>query len=209
MQKINKLLFPKLQTGKTIKIKYLFLSLLIFSCNPTREDAQVENYDEIFPFQGIESPDVSYEDMTLRRCDPDIPLTRYKYLGVHIADAKEYTVTLKCRYTDAGNYPSRYVIRFVGPDKELHTIGSDENSEHTLVMEEGQELVQTFKVKSGYPMYLSVNGVGDRGSHVEASISAVSDDGYITSPVLNTVQYQNNEGPNRIPNPYCQYIILP
>lgn len=191
-----------------MKIKILLLmGLILLSCNPTREEVERENYEDIFKFKGIERPDISYEDMILRRCDPELPLKRYKYPGVEIENAKEYTVTLKCRYTDGNNYASRYVIRFIDENKEISTIGSDAN--HTLTMEEGEELVKTFKVKSGYPMYLSVNGVGDRGSHIEASITAISDDGYIRTPVLSTLQYQNNEGPNRVANPYCQYIILP
>lgn len=200
----------KLKLDSIMKINlFLLLGIFILSCNPRREDAIGENYDELFKFKGIDRPDISYEDMTAKLCNPDEPLNKYRYPGVEIKNQREYTVTLKCRYTGGSGYVSRYVVKYIGEDKNIYTIGSKNSSEHIAVMEDGEELVKTFKVKSGYPMYLSVNGVGDRNSHIEASIRAVSTDGHIITPVLSTIQYQNREGPNRIESPYCQYIILP
>ena len=76
-------------------------------------------------------------------------------------------------------------------------------------MENGKEFTKTFEVNSGYPMYLLVNGGGERESRIKASISAISTDGLVNVPILSTEQYQNEEGPNPLPNPYCEYIILP
>ena len=88
--------------------------------------------------------------------------------------------------------------------------GSDANDDTlTYHLIKGQEFTKTFSVKSGYPMYLLVNGEGDRGSAIKASITAVSTDGLIVVPTLSTDQSQNREGPNRIDSPYCEYIILP
>ena len=77
------------------------------------------------------------------------------------------------------------------------------------VMSNGEELEITFEVYSGFPLYLSVSGVGPRNSNVRASIKAVSADGLIELPELRTEQYQNEEGPNMLKHPYCEYFILP
>lgn len=193
-----------------MKIKILaILSLFAISCNPRYEDIAGEDYQKAFPFTGIDQPEISYDDMTTRKCDPELALEDYKYMGVEISDKREYTITLKCKYTEEST-GSQFEIRYIGADKKIKTISSDENdtdlSEH---LENGVEKTITFKAYSGYPMYLSVNGVGLRGSSIQASISAVSSDGYIATPILTTTQYQNLEGPNKIPNPYCNYIILP
>ena len=194
-----------------MKIKILaILSLFALSCNPRHEDIAGEDYDKIFKFKGIDKPEIFYDDMTTRKCDPELALEDYKYPGVEIADKREYTITLKCKYNTIGSDTPQYEVRYIGEDKKIKTIGSDSNDADLSVhLENGQEKTITFKAYSGYPMYLSVNGVGPRNSSIEASISAVSSDGYITTPVLSTAQYQNAEGPNRIPNPYCNYIILP
>lgn len=194
-----------------MKIKILaILSLFALSCNPRHEDIAGEDYDKIFKFKGIDKPEISYDDMTTRKCDPELALEDYKYPGVEITDKREYTITLKCKYSTIGSDTPQYEVRYIGEDKKIKTISSDSNDTDLSVhLENGQEKVLTFKAYSGYPLYLSVNGLGPRNSSIEASISAVSSDGYITTPVLSTAQYQNAEGPNRIPNPYCNYIILP
>lgn len=196
-------------------IKYLLLAGLlgIFSCNVKDEDPAEEDYDKLFPLKPIEKPESAYEDMKIRLCDPDEALQNYRYPGVTLADEREYEITLKCKYRD-GQDPfasaSRFVVRFIGADKNIKTVGSNSvDSSLNFKMEKNKEFVFTYKVKSGFPMYLSVNGVGDRGSGVNASITAVSSDGLVVIPTLSTEQNQNREGPNRIPEPYCEYIILP
>lgn len=191
------------------KIILLLIGFCSFACNSTREDVVQEDYDVLFPFRGIDQPDISYDDMRNRHCDPEQPLHQYKYMGVQLENKREYTVTLKCKLKDGEN-DSRYVIRYIGEDKNIHTIGTDPNSNgHSFILEADKEKIISFNVHSGYPMYLSVDGVGSRGSGIIASIRASSTDGYINTPIISTEQYQNNEGPNRIPNPFCQYIILP
>lgn len=66
-----------------------------------------------------------------------------------------------------------------------------------------------FKVRSGYPMYLSVSGSGPRESGVQASIHAEAEDGFIGVPTIATDQTQNRDGSAQLQEPLCQYIILP
>lgn len=192
-------------------LKLLLIGLMVVSCNPRGEDPLEEDYSQLFPFRGIDTPDIYYEDMIARNCNPDEALEQYKYPGVTLPSEREYTVTLKCKYTAIGNdYATRYAIRYIAEDKSIKVIGTDAAMANVSeVLENGEQKTISFKVKSGYPLYLSVNGVGARNSSIYASISAVSTDGYIISPELFTEQYQNKEGPNRIENPYCKYIILP
>ncbi len=73
----------------------------------------------------------------------------------------------------------------------------------------GEKLEISFNVHSGFPLYLSVSGEGPRSSNIRASITAVSTDGLIEIPSLQTEQYQNEEGINPLRYPYCEYLILP
>ena len=77
------------------------------------------------------------------------------------------------------------------------------------VMFNGEKLEISFNVHSGFPLYLSVSGEGPRSSNIRASITAVSTDGLIEIPSLQTEQYQNEEGINPLRYPYCEYLILP
>lgn len=188
----------------------ILLGMLSISCNPRPVDSLEEDYSKIFPHKDIEKPEISYEDMVQRFCDPEQPLRLYKYPGVEIANEREYTVTLSCIFNEgSGGYKSRYEIRYIDEDKNIKTISTDEYANANQILEDGKRLEKTFKVKSGYPMYLLVNGVGDRNSNISASIKAQSNDGLIIVPELETTQYQNSEGPNKIEEPYCHYIILP
>ncbi|MFJ1412341.1 hypothetical protein [Capnocytophaga canimorsus] len=194
--------------------KYLFLIILlgIFSCNVKDSDPAEEDYSKLFPWKGIEKPENAYEDMNVRLCNPNDALSSYRYPGVSIDNQREYDVTIKCQYREAPQTSSlaRFEVRFIDDKKQIVAVGSDaSNSNITHKLTDGVEFSKTFRVKSGYPMYLLVNGIGDRGSNIKASISAVSKDGLIVVPTLSTEQSQNNEGPNRIPSPYCEYIILP
>lgn len=188
----------------------LIISFLVISCNPRNLEDITEDYDKIFPLKDIEQPDLPYEDMITRYCDPALALENYKYPGVEIPNPKEYTVTLKCQFKEGIEYDSRYTIRYIGEDKKIHTIGTDaRETSHTFILEDDKEIEYTFKVKSGYPMYLSLDGVGAMESSIKTSIKAVSTDGFIATPIIFTEQFQNREGPNRVQNPFCNYIILP
>ena len=105
---------------------------------------------------------------------------------------------------------SRYVVRYVGADQQLHTIATsvrDTTAESHLT--NGNEHSVTFEAKSGHPMYLLVNGVGPFGSSVKASITAVSADGFTIVRPLEVQEHQNEEGIGKIKHPFCGYIILP
>ncbi|MEY8686903.1 hypothetical protein AB9N12_12490 [Bacteroides sp. AN502(2024)] len=131
---------------------------------------------------------------------------------------------------------AQYEVRYINEKKELVTVrcaknrdesdeGDSEEAEYAddssgsgnvssngstaPMMQNGEWLEITFKVHSGFPMYLCVTGVGPRDSNVKASIKAMSADGLIEIPELKSEQYQNEEGPNMLKHPYCEYIILP
>ncbi|MDO4880875.1 MAG: hypothetical protein Q3983_06310 [Capnocytophaga sp.] len=192
-------------------IYYILGSCLALSgCNKITSDPIEEDYKSLFPFKGIEKPESSYEDMNTQICNPSESLENYRYKGVEIADKRKYIVTIKCLYEDKTNYKSTYYVRFIDENKQLISIGSREiKDSYSYYMENGKEFVKSFEVSSGYPMYLLVNGGGERESHIKASISAVSVDGLVNVPILSTEQYQNEEGPNPLPSPFCEYIILP
>ena len=198
-----------------IRSKYavLFLALLAVGCSRSSEDYAEEDYNKLFPFGGIEKPKVSYEDQVVQLGDPYASVSDFVYPGVEITEnVRTYKVTLTCSFKEQGfadedegedKVDSRYFIRYVDADKKLHTIGTDflltKNKEHTV----------TFTAKSGFPMYLWVNGVGPQNSSVHATISAVSEDGFTIVKPLAVHEYQNQEGIDKIKAPFCAYIILP
>ncbi|MDO4771273.1 hypothetical protein [Porphyromonas sp.] len=207
-------------------MRYIFFACILFilSCNRHEQDPTQEDYENLFPFTGIDKPESIKGDMVVRPCDPDLVLENYKYPGDEDAtEEDEYEVTLTCEFNEldnAGgfvNKPSaRYTVSYINEHKELVVIPcesaapSDNNDTHHISpMRNGISKQIRYKVRSGFPMYLSVNGVGPRNSNIKASIKAVSTDGLVEIPALKTEQYQNEEGPNKLRNPYCEFIILP
>ena len=204
-------------------ILYLLLllsALFLGSCQKSEVDAPLEDYDRLFPFKGAEKPRISYEDQNIRLGDPDAPVSSFVYPGVKITkDLRTYRVTLTCSFKETdfsgklvakGAVDSRYVVRYVGADQQLHTISTserDKTAESHLT--NGDEHSVTFEAKSGHPMYLLVNGVGPFGSSIKASISAVSEDGFTIVRPLEVQEHQNDEGIAKIKHPFCGYIILP
>ncbi|MCI7069379.1 hypothetical protein [Bacteroides pyogenes] len=198
-----------------------------------------EDYEKIFPPKEIEKPENKRGELTVQLCDPDLALENYKYPGTEMPEgAEQYKVTLVCRFNEIDRkgdlvddqlVTARYEVKYINEKKKLVTItcgkknqesaeeddteeGNDEDGDEGKnidVMRNGQDLEITFTVYSGFPLYLSVRGMGPRNSNVKASIKAVSTDGLIEIPELNTNQYQNEEGPNMLRNPYCEYIVLP
>ena len=198
----------------------LLSALFLGSCQKSEVDAPLEDYDRLFPFKGAEKPRISYEDQNIRLGDPDAPVSAFVYPGVKITeDVRTYRVTLTCSFkeTDFSGklvakdaVDSRYVVRYVGADQQLHTIATserDKTAESHLT--NGDEHSVTFEAKSGHPMYLLVNGVGPFGSSVKASITAVSADGFTIVRPLEVQEHQNDEGIAKIKHPFCGYIILP
>lgn len=212
--------------------------LLVCSCNTVKEDTIInEDYEKIFPPKEIEKPENKRGELTIQLCDPDLALKNYKYPGTETPEgAEKYKVTLLCQFNETyrrGNLvddpkvTARYEVKYINEKKELITItcfekdsesaeedteedyDEEEEEQNINVMSNGEELEITFEVYSGFPLYLSVSGVGPRNSNVRASIKAVSADGLIELPELRTEQYQNEEGPNMLKHPYCEYFILP
>ena len=205
-----------------IRSKYavFFLALLAVSCSRSSEDYAEEDYNKLFPFGGIEKPKVSYEDQVIQLGDPYASVSDFVYPGVEITqNVRTYKVTLTCSFKEqsfAGEsgrtdkIDSRYVIRYIDADKKLRTIGTDRRAQGTdFLLTKNKEHIVTFKARSGFLMFLWVNGVGPQNSSVHATISAVSEDGFTIVKPLAVHEYQNQEGIDKIKAPFCAYIILP
>lgn len=205
-----------------IRSKYavFFLALLAVSCSRSSEDYAEEDYNKLFLFGGIEKPKVSYEDQVVQLGDPYASVSDFVYPGVEITqNVRTYKVTLTCSFKEqsfAGEsgttdkIDSRYVIRYIDADKKLRTIGTDRRAQGTdFLLTKNKEHIVTFKARSGFPMFLWVNGVGPQNSSVHATISAVSEDGFTIVKPLAVHEYQNQEGIDKIKAPFCAYIILP
>ena len=211
--------------------KYLFLILcwavVAVSCNEDRKDDPEENYDELFPFEGIDKPEVEYGDAVMRPCNPDARPEDYVYPGIdNVVDKDEYEITLKYRFSEpideahAGKVVSRYILKYINKDQKEVMVCSDENYElespevtkDVIVshdMNNNEWYTVSFKVYSGFPLMLCVNGSGPRDSSIEAEITAVSLSGLTPTLKLETRQYQTREGIDRLANPYCNFIVLP
>ncbi len=205
---------------KRSKYAVFFLALLAVSCSRSSEDYAEEDYNKLFPFGGIEKPKVSYEDQVVQLGDPYASVSDFVYPGVEITqNVRTYKVTLTCSFKEqsfAGEsgttdkVDSRYVIRYIDADKKLRTIGTDRRAQGTdFLLTKNKEHIVTFKARSGFPMFLWVNGVGPQNSSVHATISAVSEDGFTIVKPLAVHEYQNQEGIDKIKAPFCAYIILP
>ncbi len=189
-------------------------SFLFLACNKEHPSEINEDYEELFPWQGIDKPENSYEDMNINICNPEEALNDYVYFGKDLEDKRTYTVTIECSYKESpdafSSGKSRYEIRYIDKNKQIKVIGTKSTQEGISYMLESDEVyTETFEVESGYPMYLFVNGGGNRFSSVRAKITAKSADGLIEAPILSSEQYQNKMGFNLVQNPYCEYIILP
>ena len=163
---------------------------------------------------------MSYEDQVIQLGDPYASVSDFVYPGVEITqNVRTYKVTLTCSFKEqsfAGEsgttdkIDSRYVIRYIDADKKLRTIGTDRRAQGTdFLLTKNKEHIVTFKARSGFPMFLWVNGVGPQNSSVHATISAVSEDGFTIVKPLAVHEYQNQEGIDKIKAPFCAYIILP
>lgn len=212
-----------------IRSKYavLFLALLAVGCSRSNEDYAEEDYKKLFPFGGIEKPKVSYEDQVVQLGDPYASVSDFVYPGVEITgNVRTYKVTLTCSFKEqgfaeeedegegeggeGGDVESRYFIRYIDADKKLRTIATNEHAQETdFLLRQNKQHTVTFTARSGFPMYLWVNGVGPRNSSVHATVSAVSEDGFTIVKPLTVHEYQNQEGIDNIKAPFCAYIILP
>ncbi|MEG0462940.1 hypothetical protein [Bacteroides sp.] len=209
-------------------MKYVWIICLmaICSCNTVKDDLIVdENYEKLFPLKEIEKPENKRGELNVQLCDPSQALKDYKYPGMETPnDAEQYKVTLTCTFQEKGSdnsliedINSVYEVRYINEREELVIISCGKKSERNMLsgqpspnkMYNGEPLVITYTVHSGFPLYLAVSGAGPRGSNIKASIKAVSSDGLIEIPNLETEQYQNKEGIIGLRYPYCEYMILP
>jgi len=203
---------------KKLLILLLFAPLMA-ACGRGEVDSVEEDYENLFPFKKLEEPPVFYEDMVTQLCDPRLALEAYRYPGVEITEnPREYSVTLECKFWEKdrnGNLveepTSEFIVKYIDADKQLREIvcKNKYNNGGGEQMTNGKKFRKKIKVSSGYPMYLCVIGRGPRSSGVSAKIKAISDDKLVVTPELKTEQYQNDEGPNELKEPYCNYIILP
>ncbi len=204
-------------------MKNLWILLILpfmISCGTKDTDPIEEDYEKLFPFKEIEKPPVYYEDMTVQLCDPRMALDKYSYPGVEITDnPRQYTVTIECEFweknldgSDAEQPESDFIVAYIDSDKQLKQITCKNKYNSSTSAEQmtiGKAFKKQIKVTSGYPMYLCVKGKGPRSSGIKAKIKASSEDKLVLVPELHTEQSQNEEGPNELKEPYCNYIILP
>ena len=208
----------------------LLCALFTFTaCNKDEQDPLAEDYDALFPFEGIED----YEDedgaIIIRNEDPFITKKTFEYKGEEgIFDPTDYEVVLRYRYDDKNavqTHAARYLVRFVNEAKQLVSISSNKNTHYMdpieyeelngakppqdYEMESGKDYEIRFKVKSGHQILLCVNGAGPRNTSMKASLTATPLDDSSEPIVLQTEQYQNDEGQVMLPYPYCKYVVLP
>lgn len=203
---------------------WIICLLMMCSCNTVKEDSIInEDYERLFPLKEIEKPENKRGELLVQLCDPDQALDNYKYPGDETPnDAEQYKITLICSFQEKNwsgdlinDITSQYKVKYINEKKELITINCGKKSGENIdlltpnVMYNGEKFEISFNVYSGFPLYLSVSGAGPDNSNIRASIKAVSGDGLIEIPALQTEQYQNDEGINPLKYPYCEYIILP
>lgn len=212
------------------KYLYLLIGLLaLTACNVEENDEIEEDYARLFPLKEIEKHSPLAGEAIVKQGDVNVTRKTFLYEGTDtIKDKVDYTITLKYRLSegneDAGK--SRYVLRFVNEKNELVSISSNPKTDFVAPeeyyapdylpqeghpeMQANKEHTLRFKVKSGFQMFLCVNGAGPRNTGIRARIVAVAHDDGLTEPlVLQTEQHQVQEGQALLPQPFCKYIILP
>lgn len=186
-------------------------------CSKSYHDSPEEDYTNLFPWQGISKPVRDKWNLNPVPCTPNAELTSYIYNPLkQLPDSRRYTVRIRCtfrEYTASGTLTrepsSRYRVMFINEHGLYQTIGSYNSAELHGRMRNGEEWEHSFTAHSGYPLFISVYGLGPQGSSIKANIEAISEDGLLRIEPLGTEQFQNNEGPNYIKQPYCEYILLP
>lgn len=195
----------------------LLASLALSGCSKSYNDAPDEDYSQLFPWQGISKPERDKWNLSPRPCTPNAELTSYIYDPLkRLTESRSYTVRVRCsyrEYTRSGvltrEPSSRYRVMFINEQGLYQTIASYSDAGISQRMTNGEEWTYSFTAHSGYPLFVSVYGLGPQGSSIKASIEATSSDGLLRIEPLGTEQFQNNEGPNYIKQPYCEYILLP
>lgn len=193
----------------------IIISLFIFSCNNLQDDFKPENYDELFPPKDPDDPVISYEDMDLYPCNPTASQENFNYPGVEISEnVRTYTVSLKVYFDEKHRLPgltgvySKLDVSFVNIDKKLEILRTYKENGVEPVLKNKEIFEKTFKVKSGYPLYLGVSGAGFDYFSTSIVLKAKSDDGVIIAPTLSYKAKTNRDGYDEL-SPYCQQVILP
>lgn len=187
------------------------LCLLLASCGEGFAPLPTEDYDALFPPKDIARPKPS-ETPVVRLGNAFLKPADFKYMGLEgITPRRAYTVRLTAAFTQPlGGSPSQFVVRYVNDQNQLITLSSQADANpNTTLLTAGREYLTEFTLHSGQVVYLTVNGVGDRHSSIRAQLQVSDATGLTVLPTLSTHQHQNEEGPNRIPTPFCQYYILP
>lgn len=206
----------------------------LWACNDKEEPTVQEDYDQLFPFTGVDKPTPQFGQIVERQGDINMTAKTFQYLGTK-SDLfqTEYEVEIKYAMWEPssrdGNVKSRFALRFVNEEERLVSIGSDPDRNYMTVDEydawdtsepypepehsmpsDGEEQTISFTVKSGFQLLLCLTGNAPTGAWVEAEITATATDGsYPPIKIKTGKQVQGGEGQASIPNALCKYIILP
>ncbi len=202
-------------------IFFAFLILLV-GCQEPASEEEIEDYEKLFPWQGISLPEQDSNLPKVSICDPRKELIEYVYDINNIKkDTFVYDVHLVCSFVEKDfrggikrkgqHINSRLKLRFIDPKigtyKYIGTSRSDKSLDY--VLENNEEFILDFQASSAYPLFISVDGVAPRWTEIEVQISAKSQNGlYDIDPIISE-QVQNKEGINRLSYPFCEYIVLP
>lgn len=193
----------------------LIIGLMFLGCEKNKPDLPPENYDKFFPTKPPEKPLISYDDMNVLPCDPMENKKEFKYPGVKIKEnIRVYTVMIKAvfneshRLTTMPQVFSKLDIRYIDGQGKLKILKTYIDEGKKPILKKGKIFEETFKVKSGYPLYLAVYGAGFDYFNTSVIIKAKSDDGVITPPKLSYRASTHIDGYQEL-TPYCQKVILP
>lgn len=109
---------------------YLLLAIIIIPSCRRNNKIITKDYEKEFPFQGIDKPENTYENLNIHLCNPDIKKDNFKSPGVILEQKQTYTVKLKFKFicvssasnSDRLSYRIRYVdscgnLRCIKPSK--------------------------------------------------------------------------------------------
>ncbi|MDO5615162.1 MAG: hypothetical protein Q4G16_03160 [Cruoricaptor ignavus] len=201
------------------RLKIAALGLMIFtvstSCNRDEEVLPDEDYTKLFPIKTPEIPYENYDDMIVYPCNPTEDELAFQYPGVEIQDnIRDYTVRLNILFTEKKGfnlepYPnSKFEVRYIDENHKLVILRNYEHEGKPADIKNDKLLRISFKVKSGYPLYLATHGYGFNSFNIDIKMLARSDDRVISSPVLSYQKYLYADGSKDM-EPFCEKVILP
>ncbi len=169
------------------------------ACRDKKSTPEKEDYGALFPFKGIDKPEISYGDLRRQQCNPH----RFTDPGVKPnGEPRIYTVDLQWEYKKStGGQVPNFKLYYVDASRQRVELRCGDHLAST-------ELHVSLELRSGQPFYLAVEGTGAQDSEVKARISGRSKDGLVVLPDLSYHFNQTKEGEHQIPG-YCEYVILP